>query len=118
MQIQILTKRRSQGFSMTASERVPADALFASVWVNLAATEQADPNLEIVLNVVSSSDNGQTWHPEASATWRGGPGVSRPGVSLDVAAVRGKRIRAEVDIPRELQIEVIFSADEELPDMG
>ena len=118
MQKQILTKRRHQGRAFSASEVVPQSAQFVSVWVNLAPAEQSDPNLELVLTVTSSHDGGQSWKTEAGVAWRGGPGVSRPGVSLDAAALRGKRISAVVDVSRELQVEVVFSPDEELPDIS
>lgn len=126
---ELITRGRKQGTVRGATFRVPADATFVTFVVNLSQQEVNDDTLSLRYRPLWQPTPGGDLVPFSGwVEWQGGvPGAVRPGQTFSITEgapgtplfrdYRGKRVTIEIDIPKELQVEVLFLPDQEHPDI-
>lgn len=106
--------QRGPGIFETASRVVDTSVVSAGVLFDLHPNEMANAKT-VKFDVYVSDDDGATWRHDMGAV-SVGPWPGRPSLTTDAARYWGKRIKAVIDLPQQINCGIVLYINETVPD--
>lgn len=105
--------QRGPGTFETASYVVPNTVLTAAVQFDPHNNEMNTTKI-VKFDVFVSDDDGATWRHDMGAVAQG-PWTTRPWIETDGSRFWGKRIRAVIDLPQQINCGIVLYINETPP---